>query len=151
MAGQPQIPNVIDFDVTRMAITREGDPPPAPAEQFVPSIDIVDLGDAFELTIQFRGDGFVWDWLKSLNASFNVEAHAEGYGNTAGEYNLGSTTGMLNPAQDIYNVRLNVPGNVIDKNGVYLLAAMVTFPPPLHGLLGFVEGHKMMVHEHEEA
>ncbi len=146
MSGQPQIPGVINFDVSHVAVTREG----APGDQFVPEITILDRGDSFDLTIRFTGSGFVWNWLKTLGATYKVEAHAEGYGNTAGEYNLGSVTGALNPANNTYNVVLPVSGATINRNGVYMIAAMVTFDPPLNGLLGFVEGLKIMVHELEE-
>lgn len=139
MAGQP----VGEFDVSDIAVTWEK------VTTHGNNLAIIDVNEAFEITVTFYGKGTEWMNLQGVPLKYGVEIFAEGIGLPPSDKNLGKTEGNLVPGQtDPYKVVCKVP-NGINQEGIYRLAAMVTFEK-WYGWLGFLEGPMIQIHPKEE-
>jgi hypothetical protein len=161
MAGQPQIPGFFNFDVMDLQVTREEKPLFDPPFTAFNMLNIVDLGEEFDLTVAFTAAGTGWDsWivntaggLQNIQANFNFYADEIG-GN---DRYLGASTVALNTLEDpanpgTFKYTHKVTGSHLPPRGIYDVGATVTIDVngnPLHGVLGFIEGLKMQVHERE--
>jgi hypothetical protein len=125
MPGQPQINPWIVFDVTKLEIFE--------ASPLNPSL-IVPVNGPFTLRATFEGSGIIWEWLKNLNVKWQVSFSAEGNGIHAPDYDLGVTTGNIQPGQNTYQADLAYAG--IPIAGVYQIACLVRFTN-CPGMTGF--------------
>ena len=139
MAGQPNSPGTLVFDVTNLEVT---------AEPGVPPSNIVAKDDDFDLTATFTGAGTIWTLLELISDLPVVEVvgmvtfSAEGIGADADEEDFGPEDIVLTVGGSPYTVTTTVPKNKLDK-GVYEMACYVTFEVrangatvPLPGLTG---------------
>lgn len=148
MAGQPNIPGLLEFDVTNLEVTREEHPHAPPG--FI-TLNVIDWGEPFDLQLTFEGDGPFWYNMESVPT---LQARADFHINeTTGPvvYN-GSELLDLVPGQKTYKITHTVPG--INADGLFDLSAEVTIQntngAPWYGVLGFVEGKKLQIHSREE-
>jgi hypothetical protein len=148
MAGQPQIPGLLVFDVTNLEVTSE-EHPHAPPGMVV--LNVIDWGEVFTLRLTFSGEGLFWENMELVPS---LRARADFHINeTTGTvvYN-GSETVDLVPSTGTYTVEHTVPG--INAEGIFNLSAEVTIQneagAPWYGVLGFVEGYKIQIHSREE-
>ncbi len=158
MNDQPNVP-LLDFDVTTMVVTREGEPVYTPGWNVT---HIVDRRESFELQIRFKISGPIWDniivpaagGLQNIEAKFEVAADCIG----GPDVKLGTATKSLTDlakSGTTYTYKHIVPKNTINIDGVYEVAAVVsmqnkTTGSPYTGMLGFSEGLKILVHERED-
>ncbi|WP_420641667.1 hypothetical protein [Candidatus Leptofilum sp.] len=142
MAGQPYVEGFAEFDVNDIKVTWEQ------GTAGGNNLAILDLNEAFNITVTFAGKGTQWQNMQNLGLQYNVAIFAEGIGLPPVDQNLGVTAGNLVPGQQVpYEVVCNIGG--INQSGVYRLAAMVTFPT-WTGWLGFLEGPFIQVHDQEQ-
>lgn len=142
MTGQP----VGEFDLTSVEVTYEE------STFDGNNLAILDLGETFEVTVKFEGMGIDWENFQELTKpdgfEYKIQLYAEGIGIPPYDVNL---------FDDTFKIPSNDPGpyervcrvtNGINQEGVFRLAAMVTFPR-LTGWLGFLEGPLIQVHPQE--
>ena len=139
MAGQPQIPGWLEFDVTNLEAVETAHPT---IQQ-----NILDLGEEFDLKATFTGAGTDWENMKADAEAYEVMFYAEGFGATAPDLDLGPESGNLGAA-DTVEVFHTVVGGV-GTDGVYRCAAVVTFPGKT-GVLGFYDQLLIQVNELED-
>lgn len=143
MSGQPQIPTLLDFDITGFRIAKEGVP------EVGGVVEILDTGEVFTLQLDFRGEGSQWENMCNVGLKYEIHFDAEGIGPWPhNDRHLGTTTGQLVPGKLDYSVLYSIPNGIPDA-GVYRLAAMMTFQN-WKGVLGFAEGLVIQVHPQEE-
>jgi len=129
MAGQPQAPGILEFDVTSLEVT---------AEPGIVPLNIVEAGEDFTLTATFGATpGMWWNNLKDDHEPFTVEFYAEGLGVAAGDIDLGTEPGNLDPADDTYPVNHVVVGGIAQP-GVYKMACVVTLDD-VPGVVGYYD------------
>jgi hypothetical protein len=130
MAGQPQVPTVLEFDVTGLTISE------LPGE-WAPTI-IVDSNKPFRVGARFEGSEPIWIGMTNAGLPYQVHYFAEGYGSSTAEVELGVRNGNLNPGQSAYtatDTQVQVPASTLSP-GVYELACLVRFPG-WPGITGF--------------
>jgi len=130
MAGQPNFPGWLIFDVSSMTASEINDP------HTVATIIDQDVS-SFQVHSHFNGSGIIWGWLKALGAAWEIEYSAERLGPGPDQV-LGIKPGNLTAA-DSYGAsvtNLVVPANTVPV-GLYKLSCIVRFPL-LHGLIGYV-------------
>jgi len=130
MAGQPQVPGVLEFDVSNLEVSV--DPSPSPT-------NIIPAGANFELRATFGGvaGGMWWEAMKTAGEPFTVEFFAEGLGAAAPDADLGSTPGTLLAADDTYTPVFLVVGGIANT-GLYKVACVVTFDD-IPGVVGYYD------------
>ncbi len=143
MAGQPNIPGFAEFDVTGIEVSWEQ------GTTVGNNLAILDLNEAFNITVAFAGKGTEWENMQKLGLEYNVEIFAEGIGLPPSDKNLGKTTDNLVPGKQTPNMVVCKVPNGMSQAGVYRLAAMVTFTT-WTGWLGFIEGPFIQVHVEEQ-
>lgn len=72
MAGQPNIPGFAEFDVTGIEVSWEQ------GTTVGNNLAILDLNEAFNITVAFAGKGTEWENMQKLGLEYNVEIFAEG-------------------------------------------------------------------------
>jgi hypothetical protein len=123
MAGQPQIPIWIEFDVTNLEVTEEPGLQP---------VNIIKKDAEFELTATFTGAGAIWTLLEAISDLPTVEVvgkihfSAEGMGADADEEDFGPEDVVLGVGGSPYAATTTVPANTLDK-GVYDMACWAVF------------------------
>jgi hypothetical protein len=158
MNGQPQgVAPWMDLDVTTLEVLRESEPVVPAGFNVLP---IVDEREEFELGGKFSIKGFPWTWMLIAaggEAGISVQIEISAYG--AGDHiNLPPQDMLLSDldqAGDTYSYKVIVPRNTFTKNGVYNFESVLTFENstthvPFHGLLGFSEGLRVLIHERED-
>ena len=167
MNGQP-INDMLKLDVTTVKVLRESEPVMPDDWNVLP---IVDEREEFELAVEFSLSGVVWDWIliaaeradktSQVSARFEISAYAAG-----GHIQLFNEAIPLDKLDTklqgprpyytyIYSYKFIVPKDTVTVNGVYNIETMLTFESnetkkALHGLLGFTESLKMLIHERED-
>ncbi len=142
MAGQPQAPPFLTFDVRSMDVTETG------ATSLEP-FTIIPRNTAFQISTEFVFGGGFATWLVSLGltwfAKFYVESIGPGY-----EGELGSSAGTTVAGQLSYGLTataLSVAG--IADPGTYKLTCAITIGTGAAGppapIAGFVEGPMIQI------
>jgi hypothetical protein len=143
MSGQPQIPTLLDLDITNFRIAKEAVP------EIGGVVEILDTNEVFTLQLDFRGEGSQWENMCNVGLKYEIHFDAEGIGPWPhNDRHLGTTTGQLVPGKLAYSVQYSVPGG-ISNEGVYRLSSMLTFQN-WKGVLGFAEGLVIQVSSLEE-
>lgn len=123
MAGQPNMPGNLVFDVTNLEVTAEPGLPPS---------NVVKKGDDFDVTATFTGTGGIWTLLELVSDLPGVDVvgkvtfSAEGIGAKADEEDFGPEEIDLTAGGSPYTVTTTVPKNTLDE-GVYEMACYATF------------------------
>jgi len=122
--GQPNLPGVLDFDTTTVAVT---------ASPGLDPINIVQVGEPFAVALNFQGSGFVWNWLKPPftpgGAPYQIQYFAESVGPGSNNVLLGVRAGNLTAA-NAYGpaaTQLNIAVNPLAQ-GIYQISCLVRFP-----------------------
>lgn len=138
------------FDVTGLQVTFEEQAhhPTPPL-----SMDIIDYGETFDLTVALEGTGTAWRNVCDREIPFEVRYYAEGIG-TAPDLDLGVVSGNLVSGKYAYGfsdneTTLRVAGGITEMDAIFKLAASVTFPGE-YGLLGYTEGPMIQISHLEE-
>jgi hypothetical protein len=132
MAGQPNFPGWLVFDVTDLTV---GD-------------NTVRGGDNIDITVNFTGSGGIWAFLEWLSDNIGpnpgvigatAQFYAEGMGIGAGEYDLGSVvTPLAVAAAGSYSASITVNTGAAPTNlaeGVYRIQCLVQVGNS--GIMGF--------------
>lgn len=125
--GQPNIPGVLVFKTDDMIISTT----PPTIWPLVPT-NIVEVGENFRIAASFKGEGFVWNWLKTANAPFEIKYFAESMGPGTDNALLGVKNGNLT-ASDTYGppeTEFTVVNTLAE--GVYRVTCLVKFPNHPH-------------------
>jgi hypothetical protein len=125
MSGQPNIPPWLTFDVTNIEIIE-------PSGAILPS-NIVPVNSPFTLRTTFKGDGYIWDWLKNLNVQWEAKFSADAIGVEPG-ITFPVVNGNLAPGSDTFTTHIHILG--IADAGIYEIACIVRFPL-CRGLTGY--------------
>jgi hypothetical protein len=124
MAGQPNFPGWLVFDVTALNS----------------SDIIVDAGTSFDLMATFDGSGVIWGDYESDTEPYTVSFYAERIG--TGAINLGSASGNLAAVGGPYTATLNTS---IAAEGLYRIGCTVMLDNHRY-VAGFQEGLLQQVH-----
>jgi hypothetical protein len=130
MAGQPNVPGFLEFDVTDLTL----------------SDNTVHEDDSFDVTVTYTGTGGIWNFLEFISDNFaplnaTAQFYSEGMGVGAGENDLGSVDVQLITGGSPYSASITVDTSVATTDldeGVYRIQCLVQVENS--GIMGFFEG-----------
>ncbi len=134
MAGQPNLPGWLVFDVTDLTL----------------SDNTVHEGDSFDITVTFVGSGAIWAFLEWISDNIGpiaatAQFYAEGMGVGPGEYDLGSVDTPLAVGGSPYSTSVTVDTGVAPTDldeGVYRIQCLVQVGNS--SITGFYDGDLLL-------